>query len=162
MQRILLFLLIFLAVPFMCVADTYIEFESFTLPLYDEWGFKEYTDQYKDSLGCDHVFFNNQQDCIVISSYPNVRPSQYENNAALFVITNTIMKETISSDGSSIVTLGEIDGYPRLTIVDETDESSSTQWFIFTDECISYIGIISPDKYRLRSYNTNLQNLQIN
>ena len=161
MKRIFLFLLLFLAVPFMCVADTYIEFEPCTLPLYDEWGFKEYTNLYKDSLGYDRVFFNNQQDCIVLSSYPDVHPSQYENNTDLFVIANTIMKGTVSSDGSSIVTLGEIDGYPRLTIIDETEESSSTQWFVFTDDCISYICIISPDKYRLRAYDTNLHNLLI-
>lgn len=162
MKKTLFLLLVFCLIPAFCFADvTEFHFNSCTVLFFDDWGFVEYTENFEKLSSQDRMFYNPQGDVFLFSVFSDVNNLPQNKNTDLFTSANTIIKNFQALDGSSIVTLGEIDDYPRITIVDESDSLSKSQWFIFTGEEIIYIGFQSSDKYRTREYNSALYNTKI-
>lgn len=168
MKRILCVLVLLCSLPLSSLASvSQVEIGSCSVSLFDDWEFTEYTGEFDKLSSHDRMLVNPDGDVILFSILSdwdeevNRTINPHENNADLFVFANEIIKSFMAKDGSSIVTLGEIDGYPRITIIDESEEESKTQWFIFSDYDVVYIGMYSHDKYQLRIYNTALHDIKV-
>lgn len=162
MKKMLIVLLLFLCFSVPCSADMYdVQISSCSLTFFDDWNFFEYTGEFEKLSSRDRMFYNALQDVIILSVFSDAHPLPQSTGAELFDSANSLMKAFQADDGSSIVTLGQVDKCPRLTIIDETDSLSTSQWFVFTGSEVIYIFIQSPDKYRVREYNSSLHTLQI-
>lgn len=163
MKRMLTIFVLMCSVSVVCLASaTDVEIGSCSICFSDDWGFVEYTGDFDKVSESDRMFFNVHGDVALLSVFSETNCVPHSTQTDLFISANKIIKSFQKEDGSSIVTLGEVDGYPRITIIDENESFSRTQWFIFSDNDVVYIGFQSPDKYRLRSYDAMLHNLNVN
>lgn len=164
MKKTLFCMILLCLVPFVCLAElgdsfSPVEIGSCQVFLHDDWGFLEYTEEFDRLSPYDRMFFNMEQDIIMLSVLSYAENLPHETPVQLFETANSLMKNFQSDN--SIVTLGQVDNHPRLTITDETEAESKTQWFVFSGEDVVYIGIYSPDKYRVRTYNSCLHYIQV-
>lgn len=164
----LMFIAAFLCfLPFLCLAefsDSFypVEIGSCQVFFHEDWGFVEYTGEFDKLSPYDRMFFNSKADIVMLSIISYAEHLPQNSKTELFETANSIIKSFKSEDGSSIVTLGQVDNCPRITIVDESDQQGKTQWFIFSGHDVVYIGIISSDKYQAREYNSCLYYTEVN